>query len=181
MKAIRIGYRLAAGVVTIGVVCSAAYAVTSPTFKYSEPQTGYYAIDRMAMAPDNEASANNYNNQWSNNLNTGAGSPCFNTAVHLPTGAVIKKVTVWYESSVVGTGPAVYLMRHRFSNNQQEIVANVTISDGAGTRKAADVPGRAALATVNNLAFSYGFGICINSNSAFYAARIEYTYNKAGD
>jgi hypothetical protein len=168
-----------AGLLGIFALSGGALAITDSVFKYTNPKTGYYGIDHMAMAPDGTSSANDYGMDWGNGLQAATGN-CFNTAVNLPNGATITNVTVWYEG---GTDAVltVQLHRHKFIDGTSELVGTNSLTDTTSTRTSGNVPVAATIAVINNQQYSYGFGICVHSTSFFYAARIRYQYSNAGD
>ena len=151
-------------------------------------KTGYYTIDAMAMGPDRVTIDASYTITWSDGLrNTAIDPVCFNTAVNLPNGATITKVTVWY-TGAAGTETGAAVVRHQVSNGELRYVAEKVVGSSAGQRKnfgltVAPVEALAAALVVpreiiDNARFSYAFGICLNgeSKAAFHSARITYTY-----
>ena len=75
------------------------------------------------------------------------------------------------------------LIRHKFSDGvgATDFIASRTFNENSGTPKAGQVPVTAAAAKIDNLRYSYGFGICMGQDDFFLNARITYTYDNAGD
>lgn len=106
---------------------------------------------------------------------------CFNTGINLPHGAIMTQLRVFYEGAAGADKPFVTLQRKRYTTGINNSVAEQDLPQSA-VRTSANIPLNASFTTVNNAAFSYGFGICLrNENDIFYAARIIYTYQNAGD
>jgi hypothetical protein len=61
-----------------------------------------------------------------------------------------------------------------------EIIPAATPTPGPAGYRNLTVP-ITDMQTVNNSRFGYSFGVCLNNNARFYAARIVYTYVTAGD
>jgi hypothetical protein len=135
----------------------------------------------MAMAPDG-ADSLNYSIDWFGSLTPTSGEGCFNTAVNLPQGATITKVSVWYSSGATGD-TFVDFRRLQVSNGQGSSVAFEFITDDSGIRKPAHVTffGTPADLVVNNNQFAYALGVCLGAGDRFFGARVAYTYTHAGD
>jgi hypothetical protein len=165
----------AAAVLLIG---GSAYAVTSNVFKYSASKIGYFGIDPMALAPDGADSAKVYSIEFTGALSATGGS-CFATGVHLPNRARMTALQVWY-SSGASHNPLVHLRRHGFDRSGDAIFQR-TIVDNTSVRKSVNIRiTDAALATIDNAHYTYGFGICLDNGDNFFSARIAYTYEDAG-
>lgn len=156
-----------------------ALAITSTSFVYSAAKTGYFSIDAMSMSPDSADSASDFLIEWTGSLTTGS-TGCYNTGVHLPNGATARSVTMWYSSSA-GSDPTVLLLRRRFSDGHSDNLVDGTGVSDTHVRKAVKINIADAMSKVNNLGYSYGFGVCLKNGDAFLGARIEYTFNNAGD
>jgi hypothetical protein len=93
----RIGNFLA-GAAVASVIGGTAVAVTSPNFTYSSAQPGFYAISPMDMAPNGTIAVNNgYSIDYYDPAQLTANG-CHNTGVHLPQGAKLKNVVVYFKS-----------------------------------------------------------------------------------
>jgi hypothetical protein len=172
---------ISASILVAAAILGAAQAATDTIYRYSTPKTGFLGIDNMALIPDSD-NALAYQNNWDTGLRPRMGeNGCFNAGVHLPHGAIIARLVVFYRSAADATVPRAYLLRKEFSTGTSQQVGFSALPDAA-TRTSYDVSLDDALATVNNSRYSYGFGICLeNSGDTFYAARIVYTYEHAGD
>ena len=105
---------------------------------------------------------------------------CFNTGVNLHA-ATINSVVIFYRSGSTAQVTAS-LIRHRFANGgATDFIAVKTFNESSGTPKAGQVPVMAATAKIDNLRYSYGFGICMGLDDFFLNARITYSYDNAGD
>lgn len=179
VKFVRSAMITAAGIATALALSGSAQALTDKVFRYSSPQTGFYTIDRMAMVPDHDGAV--YLTEWSGGLTTkGDALTCFNAGVNLPQHATITDVTVSYRS---GThyNPHFYLQRHKFSDGAAHTMAFAVPLDDSSTLKAGSLTLVPDLIVIDNRFYSYGFGVCLGADDAFYAARIRYTYETAGD
>jgi len=173
---------ISASILAAAAILGAAQAATDTIFRYSTPRMGVFGIDNMALSPDGNDSLN-YRNDWDSGLTplTPGDDGCFSAGVHLPHGATITKLTVFYKSDPDFTVPTAYFLRKEFSSGDSQQVGFNALPDSA-MRTSNIVPLNAARTTVNNNRYSYGFGICLENNGdTFYAARIVYTYEHAGD
>ena len=172
----------AGSLLTIFAICGTANAVTDTNFKYTAPRTGYFTIDSLAMSPAGAGS--DYTIDFSGGVGLSVnGGPCFTAGVNLPNGATITNVAAYYRSGM-GSDLIVKLFSHKLADGVSNEIAAKILTDNSGIRKVTNltlVPTPAAL-IVNNAQFSYGLGICLTTtDNKFYAARITYTYNNAGD
>jgi hypothetical protein len=63
-----------------------------------------------------------------------------------------------------------------------ENVAHRVVLDDSNTRKSGSVLVASALATIDNVNYSYAFRVCNGAiQNSFRSARIRYTYNNAGE
>jgi hypothetical protein len=170
---------LAAAIVGGFSLSSAAQAITSTTFTYSTPKAGFYSIDPMALAPLTGLAADRHTITLTPASLTSTGG-CYNTGVNLPTGAKVTNVAMWYSSGAT-SDVDIRLFRNRLSDGSSALLVDRVISDNSNTRKAVVAAVSASLAIIGNGAFSYGFIVCLASGDAFYGARINYTYQNAGD
>ena len=172
----RIG-KLLGGAALASVIGGTAIAITSPDFTYSTTKNGYFSLGVMAMAPSNAQAADDYSMSYPNQL---SGLGCFQTAVNLPQGASLVSVTNWYRSNAT-SDLRIYLLRHNLTTNAYNILLNVSVADNANTRKVVTYTVPAALRSINNLYFAYGYAVCVYPGTTFSGARINYTYRSAGD
>jgi len=173
-----------AGLVTSVTVGGIAVAVTSDSFEYSEQQVGFYSISAHAMAPTPGLDAGTY--MWFPSIikvheNIPQQFACATAAVHLPDGAILTNMNVYYSSSGDVGRMNVSLQRLHLPSG-----AVVTIS------KRGDLPKTNELRTeivlpiyenhqvVKNSAYAYGFLACMRPGDFFAGARIAYRYKKAG-
>ena len=170
-----------AGALLIAASVTAARAITDTKFKYTTPQVGYVPINNMAMVPVDSTVANAYSNPAGGGLTNSVGTGCFNTSVHLPNGALINQLVVWYQSGAA-SDPAVSLIRTTNSSGASVLLVSQSIPNDAAARRQANFPVTAsAESTVDNSKQSYGFQVCLGMGDQFYSARIRYTYTSAGD
>jgi hypothetical protein len=111
-------------------------------------------------------------------LTANVAERCFLTGVNLPTGVTLTKVWVWHKSNVGGM--RVQFIGQALATGAQVVVASATIANATGTRKAFNLP-LAAGQVIKNGTMAYGLSVCVSPGDFFYAARIDYTYNSAGD
>jgi hypothetical protein len=174
----RLAKGLAAGIVAAIVLSGVAYAITGNAFIYSRAKPGYFSIHPASLAPFNDTIS----------YQSSSGPPaqvqangCLTTGVHLPDGAKITGLSVWYAANTVG-GVGFSLFRDTPSNGTDAYLVFGSSDDASGNRVGKLFSISRALATVNNKAGSYGFGVCpVNNTQIFYGARINYTYTTAGD
>jgi hypothetical protein len=157
-----------------------AQAATDTIYKYSTPKTGSFTIDNLAMSPT-ESPSPAYENKLHSGL-VASGFACFSTGVNLPHGAILTKVVVYYRSA---SGHDVWgaLYRQQLSNASKISLASATFA-ASNTPKAGALPldtTPASNVVINNNQYSYSFGICLEAGGEFYATRITYTYEHAGD
>ena len=167
---------------TILAICGTANAVTDTIFKYTAPKTGYFTIDGLAMSPDSAGADYFIDFSGGLGLNSGSGT-CFTAGVNLPNGAKITGVAAYYRSGM-GSVLAVKLFSHKLTDGVSNEIASKALTDDSGTRKAANLTlvSTPAALIVNNAQFSYGLGVCLTTtDNKFYAVRITYTYDNAGD
>jgi hypothetical protein len=171
---------ISASIVVAAAILGAAHAATDTVFRYSSPQVGYFAIDNTDLSPDGTNSLA-YFNEWDIAISPDDGQACFNTGIHLPQGAVINQFRVFYEGGAGSDKPFVTIQRKPYTTGINEPVAEQDLQTSA-TRAAMNITLNTSRTKINNASFSYGFGICLrNQNDKFYAARIRYTYETAGD
>lgn len=160
--------------IAFGLVAAApAGAITSKSFKYSSPKTGYLQIPATDFAPDGTLSATStYYNSWNGGDLTGL--ECYNTGIHLPHGAKIVEFSYAHVGAIY-----VELHDHVFSTGDYTTHVNLT-SPAAATRTVETITFPTPI-TINNATMSYGIGVCLDTAESFDGARIKYTYTKAGD
>ena len=176
----RVALAAAGGLLAALSLSGAAQAITDNIFRYATAKTGHFSIDVMAMAPDRADAANDYLISWSGILSTG-NALCFNTDVSLPNGATMTRLSVWYTSGA-SSNPFVQLVRHALADGTSNVIAFQTIIDDSGTRKQRNlaIPNN-SLAKVKSGPYTYGFGVCLGSDTVFHGARVTCTYTHAGD
>jgi hypothetical protein len=160
----------ASGVLIAMFVGGIANAINSAVFRYSTPRVGYFSVSAMAFAPDDNISAGNFAVNYPTGQLSGGG--CFNAGVHLPQGAKMTGLSVWFSS----TSASAMLLRHRLINGVSDEIVSKTGITRAGTFDISDP----ALEVIDNIRYGYGFAAC-PGNGVFLGARIRYTYSAAGD
>ena len=175
---------ISASIVVAAAILGAAQAATDNVFRYSSPKTGYFGIDNMAMSPDDGTESLDYRNGWDEGLalqEPHNNFACFNTGIHLPHGAVITEARVFYQRGASANGPLVSIQRKRYATGANNTIAEEALPQTQG-RAGINIALNSSFVTVDNTAFSYGFGFCLkDEDDVFYAARIKYTYQNAGD
>jgi hypothetical protein len=156
-----------------------AFAITSNTFTYSPAQNGALMIDALEMAPDGALSADNYTVNYSGGELFGSG--CFGTAIHLPQGARLVELRIFFQSGG-SSDPNFTLVKHAPSTATNTNIVGTQLLDNSNTRKVAVFnlaanPNR----IINNAVAGYGFGFCMGSSDIFFGARIAYSFSSAGD
>jgi hypothetical protein len=171
----------AGSLLALALIGGTAQAITDTIFKYSAPKTGYFTIDSMAMGPDGDVAANDFNISWGVGLTTSSNS-CFNTGVNLPTGATITAFVVFYKSAAA-SDLDVSVFRKKLSDGTLNTIAGQAIADDSDTRVSASVllSSTPVNLVIDNVHYSYGFGVCLGAGDVFHAARVRYTYTNAGD
>ena len=180
MKVIRSRNRLAlflgvAAVVAL-VAAGAAYALTSSSFKYSSPKTGYVRVSNMAFAPDGFGSG--YSNAWSSGLSS-ASDDCLNAGVDLPVGSKVKAVTFYYKSGAGSNFIGEIDRKTLGSSGIAKTIAHANPSNNAGTPTSVSVNVALADQAVK-AGHAFGMGVCPGSDGTFYGAKVKYTYTSAG-
>lgn len=168
----------ALGALAIVALGGAAHAVTDTIFKYTNPRTGFFTIDPMALSADTDGRT--YTIDYQNGNISGTG--CFNTGVNLPNGATVTALTVWIASGA-STDPNFVLLRRDLGTGNADVLLNhVAVHDDSTTRTAhifkfANNPG----AKVDNT-HTFAFAVCLlDATNFFLGGRIAYTYTTAGD
>ena len=154
--------------------------VTDTVFRYSTPKTGDYTIAHMAMIPDGTDTADKGYLVTHGEGLTVDQSACFNSGVNLPQNSTITAVTVYYAS---GNTSDVFaqVRRNRLSDGAPQVIASLLFTNNTETRTAGNITVDATKAVVKNNTFLYAFGLCLGAGDVFYAARISYQYDNAGD
>lgn len=169
-----VAFFITAGFVAALFLGGAAHAITETVFNYSTTQKGYFTIEAMGFSPD--SSGDQYGTDWqSGGLATQSQTfGCANTAVHVPNGAKLRALDIWYKTSV-----RVIFMRHSLTDGTRHLIgSDTTLTDGSATRQHGIIA--FAPETVDNLHYAYSVGLCLQTG-VFYAARVDYTYTNAGD
>ena len=175
----RAGSRLLASAATGFVAAIAmgatAVAITDSDFLYSPPKTGYYSIHPMEMTPEGNIAPPDYQP-----LPPGSDA-CFSTGVHVPQGARITQLAVWYTSPTASDPSFSFVRDNLTDGSTSSVIQSVNITDNSGVRKLAIIPLVGGFTLVSNTGFSYGFGTCPGEGGRFEGARIAYTFTNAGD
>ena len=121
---------IAAAIAAVFSLTGAAQAVTDSVFKYSAQKIGSYSISVVEMSPQS------YGNVFSIDFFHGRlyGGGCYTTGVHLPQGAKITFLTVYYRGGNNGN-LAFYLLRTRVSDGRVDRLVSRVIQDNSSTRK----------------------------------------------
>ena len=170
----RVGNFLA-GAAVASVVGGTAFAITSPDFTYSSAKAGYQAIHPMDLSAGSGDTAYQVISSPARLI----GDGCFNTGIHLPQGATVLDIAVYYKSDTQ-SDPTVSLERVNLTTGvRQAIVFRELLSDNVRSKETIPIP--SGEKTVKNGIYAYGFTFCVNSGSEFDDALIRYTYTSAGD
>ena len=161
------------------IVAAAAYALTAPSFKYSSPKTGYLRVSHMDFIPNVTFA------QWSQSHTSGlttAGNSCFNAGVDLPVRSKVQSVTWYYKSGATNDFEGSFRMNQLATGVGSPIVGPVFPVEDSGlpTSVTLEVPPTLQRVTVGR---AYWVEACPGNNgdgSAFFGARIKYTYTSAG-
>jgi hypothetical protein len=184
MKLLHVGRASAVTVAAAALLAlgGVAFALVEPSYQYSTAQTGYLSLSPMAFSPEDKADADHYTIQgpFSISNDGGAISVCMVAGVNLPDGARIKSLTAW-ASSDKDQGVQVRIDRINLATGTPANAIGAISHDTSQTRVAMTTAASGSFAIVNNQHFGYGAEVCLKTTSVFYAARITYTYTKAGD
>jgi hypothetical protein len=182
MKNLFSARRLTIAAATIAAAMSVAagsQAATDVIYKYKTPKTGAIQVSPAAMTPD--SGGYDYSIHFAPaSLVVHASTGCFIAPVNLPQGAVITTFTVLYSSDSVD-GINVRLLRNKLADGSNDELADPTMGDTKGKRKALNAPIDPDLGLINNTMYNYSVGTCVSVDTAFYGARLIYTYTNAGD
>jgi hypothetical protein len=161
------------------VAIGAAHAITVTVFKYSSPKSGWLTINPSDLVP--ESNVITYSAGSASLVLNGSVAGCFFAPLHLPQGARMGQVIIWYLSDAGGSDLQFQVIRTRLSDNLSDLTFK-NAHDDSFTRKSAALIVPAAWATVNNGGYRYDFVYCPQSNdNIFYGGRVAYTYGDAGD
>ena len=169
----------AAGGVVAFLSSGGAHAITSAIFQYSAARTGYYPIGSSALTPDSDNAAASYVVDDGTGALNGTG--CFQTEPHLPNGATIAGLTVWFDSNASDDPIFVFTRRDLVTGAKLAIVSGPVHNDTTNrVQHTFTIP--KASGKVINSNYSFTFAYCGQSNDDhFYGARVAYTYTNAGD
>jgi hypothetical protein len=170
---------LSAGLAGSLVLAATAYALTASSFKYSSAKTGYLRVSHMDFIPNVNFA------QWSQSHTSGlttAGNSCFNAGVDLPVGAKVKTVTWFYQSGATKEFEGSFRMNQLGTGVGSPIVGPVFPDEDSGlpTSVTLEVPPTLQRVRAGR---AYWVEACPGNNgdgSAFFGARIKYTYTSAG-
>jgi hypothetical protein len=169
----RLGAILAAFAAVALVIAGAASGLTSKSFTYKSPKTGYVIVSSMGFAPSDDSRV--YNNSNTAGLSTNGG--CFTAALALPAGAKVKSLQVFYKST---TGNILgQITRTSLANGTMTAIASVQPTDTSATFRSSTA-GVAAAHQKVSASFAYGLQLCEGPGDTFHAAKVKYTYTSAG-
>jgi len=156
-------------------------AVTSQQFIYSVPQHGSYSLSSLDLVPEGSGAAGNYfADQTVLAQANSSQRECFGTGVHLPQGAKLSDVVLFYNSSQANS---IFLYLHRYSppTNNQLFIVGSDVGNGNGIPSTVKVQVSTSVAPIDNVKFHYTFGVCLSNGAAMLGGRVDYTYTSAGD
>jgi hypothetical protein len=164
------------------ILSTPAVAITSGSFTYSSPQTGFLSIHPADLSPVDSRSANDYAiNFFSGSLTSSLSSnACFSRGVHLPQQAQLKRLVTYYRSGA-RSDVAGYLVRNNLATDGSVVLVSQGPIDDSGSRKSISTAVSTSVSVVRNDLFSYAFAICLGAGDSFEGSRIEYTFTSAGD
>jgi hypothetical protein len=174
---------VAAASLTIAFFSESAKAITDTVFRYSTPQTGHFMIPPAALNATTDFPP--YRNEGFRLTNLGTSAQtCLQAPVNLPQGAVIKSIRIWYGRQTSNATFFADLKRVRLTATGPSTLPPIAgsgddeppINDGFSV-----IVYDAAAHTVDNRLNLYYLELCIASGAVFYSARIDYTYDTAGD
>ncbi|HVV78246.1 MAG TPA: hypothetical protein VHD59_01350 [Pseudolabrys sp.] len=170
----------ASGLIVAFLSGGGARAVTDTIFKYSTAHTGYYDIEAAALVPADNAAAGNYTKLFTDGYMTGTG--CYLATPHLPNGATITALSVWYASDA-SSDPIFHFVRHDLvGGSKLGIVTSAALHDDTAERVHHTFPVPPSAGKVINSNYGYTFAFCGQRNHDwFWGARVAYTYTNAGD
>jgi hypothetical protein len=158
---------------------SSAFAVTSTDFTYSTAKTGYLIIQPSDALPNNSTYAGGYAIQPG--LACTNGGCAFKVPIHLPQGAKIVSLAVYYSQPDAGDIYG-YLDRYALSNGATAQLMGGSTSDTSNIRKAVVYrPLGGAPMTVQNNGYFYTYDLIVANTGQFYGAKLTYQYTNAGD
>jgi hypothetical protein len=163
----------------IGVLfLGTSYAVTSDSFTYRKPKTGYLSLGSMDFAPDSPLSSDDYFISWKGSVDTDTGTSCFQAGVHVPQFARIKSVSFTYVNG--DTNFYVDLARQApRTGGYARLVRYLPTTSGSRKTVTKSIPSTKQL--VDNSKYTYGVGTCVGADDNLFGVRIKYTYETAGD
>jgi len=168
----------ALGALAIVLLGGGAHAVTDTIFKYTNPRTGFFTIDPMALSADTDSRT--YTTDYQNGNISGTG--CFNTGVNLPNGAIVTALTVWIASGA-GTDPNFVLLRRDLGTGNADVLLNhVNVHDDSTARTAHIFKFANNTGVKADNTHTFAFAVCLpDATNFFLGARVAYTYTTAGD
>jgi hypothetical protein len=175
----RIGNFLA-GVAVASVACGGALATTSSNFTYTATQTAYLTIGPMSMTPGDSFSANEYTFSPTGINTTSTGGACFVAGVNLPQGAVLRNLTVFFNSDNKGD-LQVNFFRRRLSDFSFNALISKQPVENSGAYTVITYAFPTGSNIINNAGYAYSLRVCFSVGTSYSGARIQYNYKTAGD
>jgi hypothetical protein len=126
------------------------------------------SLSPLGFAPHSSTSTNNY---FINFMGQIEGQGCFTTAVHLPDGAKVKRIIVYYTKTSDG-GMFIDFAVTKFSNGKVKYPVQETVLEKSTERAELVFP---VSSWINNTKKFYGFGVCILDGDTFNGALIRYS------
>jgi hypothetical protein len=102
----------------------------------------------------------------------GDGQACLTAGVNLPQGATISSLYLYLKSSSADD-LFVRLKRHDMTNNKVQYLVNQYLENDQAVYSYSIAPVR-KYKIVNNLRYTYGLEICVNTHTTFHGAIIVY-------
>jgi hypothetical protein len=165
----------AGGFAAMLFLSGAAHAITDTIFRYSAPRTGYYSMQGQVFLPRDSTAASGYASSLGSGLTVTAVA-FFSTPVHLPQGAKLTALALWYK-----TKTSIALLRQKLSDSSIDIIGSKTVADGSGKLRPANIDLTSAAIAIDNVHYSYSVQVGADPTGAFYNARLAYTVDNAGD
>jgi hypothetical protein len=164
------------GIILVGLALSgAAYAISSATFRYSTPQTGFLMIPAAAFVPETETVVYHSGTEL-----TTTGFGCFYAPVNLPHGAKMTSIAMWYRKNDAVQSGGQFLRKPVIGF--PIIIANLVSANTNGEEKSFAVSiTDPSFQLVNNVRYTYSIFRCLSDAESFVGARITYSYTTAGD
>lgn len=157
------------------VVAAISFTAASASAQEPPAVTKAYSVDAADFSPYDADAARLFRRDALGNLTTDAAGAtvCMTAALHLPDGAVMKKISVTFSSAASGD-VFFHLRRRSLPNFNLEEIVNKLIPEDDEHIKSASVAIPRAKATVANALYGYPLVVCFGKSDVVAGFQVSY-------